>query len=326
MEYLKEVDEQFSKLLTEEMGIIRNVQNNAKEISYRILDSIKTTRSVPTSLNYTTHKYGTFNTNVIVSADDIKEEPIRKEITVKWYYYSFVDLQTQLEQLKNIPYKTKYGKKSNTLSVVILAIKGKVDNRTLIDSVAHELTHNFHTNIKGGELITSTNKLNVYQNANVNISNNDDAYKWIANVIYLTNSFEQDAFLNGAYAYIMKQYEEGHDFMKSYSETEAYVSLHKMRYYLNAMQSALKYNNISDRVRSHCQNEYGYSFEKIVNYGEKAYARYSKKLARMCGQALNDIDKQEKMHVPYHTMEFFEPKGLNEVINKFESDFDFFSK
>jgi hypothetical protein len=117
----------------------------------------------------------------------------------------------------------------------------------------------------------------------------------------------------------MKQYENGEDFIISYKETEAYVALNKLRYYLNAMNKAFNNGKVGDKIKDHCIFEYNLTFEKIINIGEKAYSRYSKKLARMCGQALNDIDKKEKEHIPYHTMEFYEPEGLNEVLKRLKT-------
>lgn len=288
-ELIKDIEKNFSKLLTEEMGIIRNVQYDAQMISYDILNGIKSQKSLPTSLNLTTYKSGSFVKEVVVSPDKIKEQPKKKEITIKWHYYSFFDVRTQQEEMHNIPYNTKYIPQLSTLIVVVFAIKNEIDNRTLVDSIAHELTHNFQREVKDNELITN-NKQKVYQNANKNIVSSNKAVKLIANVIYLTHSFEQDAFLNGAYAYIMKEYENGGNFIISYKKTEAYVSLETLRYYLDTMQKALDNNKVGENIKNHCHYEYDLSFEQILKLGEKAYSRYTKKLVRMCGKALNDID------------------------------------
>ena len=107
-------------------------------------------------------------------------------------------------------------------------------------------------------------------------------------------------------------------------KTEAYVSLETLRYYLDTMQKALDNNKVGENIKNHCHYEYDLSFEQILKLGEKAYSRYTKKLVRMCGQALNDIDKQEKLNIPYHTMEFYEPKGLTEVINNLNNNINIF--
>lgn len=302
----------FNKLLTEEMGIIRNVQSDTRVIVDKIKLSIKNTSSSPTSFDMTTYKNGSFQIDVTISVDS-NVSPSSKTINVKWHYFSFSDGQTKKDYITKIPMRTSYNKKMNTLSVVVLAINGIIDNHTLEDSVAHELTHNFQSVLKGGELLNDNTKAN-YQTANRNFASNSENVRIIASVLYLTYKFEQDAFLNGAYAYILSEYEKNYDITDAYEKTEAYNSLQSLRYYLDVMHDALSNNHVGNVTKDHCKSEYNMSFEKILAIGEKAYSRYSRKLARMYAQALADVrNKNISESDTYHTMTFYSQPPLEEL-------------
>ena len=302
----------FNNLLTEEMGIIRNVQSDTRVIVDKIKLSIKNTSSSPTSFDMTTYKNGSFQIDVTISVDG-NVSPSSKTIKVKWYYFSFSDEQTKRDYITKIPMRTSYNKSLNTLSVVVLAINGIIDNHTLEDSVAHELTHNFQSVLKGGELLNDKIKAN-YQTANRNFASNSENVRIIASVLYLTYKFEQDAFLNGAYAYILSEYEKNYDITDAYEKTEAYNSLQSLRFYLDIMHDALLNNHVGNVTKDHCKSQYNMSFEKILAIGEKAYSRYSRKLARMYAQALADIrNKNITESDTYHTMTFYSQPPLEEL-------------
>ena len=62
-------DTTFNKLLTKEMGIIRNVQTDTMVIEDKIKHLIKNTTSSPTSFDITTYKNGIFQIDVTTSVD-----------------------------------------------------------------------------------------------------------------------------------------------------------------------------------------------------------------------------------------------------------------
>ena len=307
------IDKTFNKLLNEEMGIIRNVQTDTMVIADKIKYLIKTTASSPTSFDMTTYKHGIFQIDVTTSVDGNVSQS-KKTINVKWYYFSFSDERVKEDVMPKIPMRTSYNKSINTLSVVVLAIRGVIDSNTLEDSIAHELTHNFQTHLKGDELLNNDNIKARYQAVNRNFVSNSESVRVIASLLYLTYKFEQDAFLNGAYAYIMSEYEKGNDITVAYEETAAYNSLRSLRSYLDIMQNAIANNRVGEMTKEHCKSEYNLSFEKIINIGEKAYSRYSRKLARMYAQALADIRNKNIMESEtYHTMHFYMQPPLEEL-------------
>jgi hypothetical protein len=149
-----------------------------------------------------------------------------------------------------------------------------------------------------------------YDRATFNTDNSNDVFKLIANVVYLSHHFEQDAYLNGAYSYIMERFKEKENYIIAYKETEAYKSLETLKNSLEYLEKV----STDTIIDNHCKNEYSNSFKQILNYGKKAYARYSRKLARMCGQALLDINKERKKNVFFH-VPFKNPMGLDKILS-----------
>lgn len=296
----------FYDLLTEEMGIIRNVQNDADAIGLKIRNAIKTTKSIPVNMDLTSLKKGEFYQEVTTSPD--KEKNInRKQIKIKWQYFSFYDKNTYFKYLPNIE-KTKYVPNTNTLYITIWSIGGIIDNEILEGAIAHELTHNFQCINRNAPLLSNEKAKEKYRNSDKNINKQTGLFKYIGIIVYLTYSFEQDAYLNAAYNYIMQECGNGEPFLYIYSQTEAYNSLHKMRNILDIIKESLKDKQIEEILSQHCVNEYNCSLEKIYNNGEKAYKRYARKLARMCGQAIKDVEKKQiKEGWLIHTREFYNP-------------------
>ena len=296
----------FYDLLTEEMGIIRNVQYDAEIIGLKIRTAVKTAKSIPVNMDLTSLKKGEFYQEVTTSPD--KEKNVnKKQIKIEWQYFSFYDKNTFFRYSQRLE-KTRYNPNLNTMYITVWSIGGIIDSETLEGAVAHELTHNFQTINRNKSLLPNKKVKEKYQNSDKNINNQKGLFKYIGIIVYLTYSFEQDAYLNAAYNYIMQECGNGEPFLYIYSQTEAYNSLHKMRNILDIIKETLKDKQIKEMLSQHCVNEYNCSLEKIYNNGEKAYKRYARKLARMYGQAIKDVEKKQiKEGWLIHTREFYNP-------------------
>ena len=296
----------FYDLLTEEMGIIRNVQYDAEIIGLKIRTAVKTAKSIPVNMDLTSLKKGEFYQEVTTSPD--KEKNVnKKQIKIEWQYFSFYDKNTFFRYLQRLE-KTRYNPNLNTMYITVWSIGGIIDSETLEGAVAHELTHNFQTINRNKSLLPNKKVKEKYQNSDKNINKQKGLFKYIGIIVYLTYSFEQDAYLNAAYNYIMQECGNGEPFLYIYSQTEAYNSLHKMRNILDIIKETLKDKQIKEMLSQHCVNEYNCSLEKIYNNGEKAYKRYARKLTRMYGQAIKDVEKKQiKEGWLFHTREFYNP-------------------
>lgn len=188
------------------------------------------------------------------------------------------------------------------------SINGVIDDEILEGGIAHELTHIFQNQNRTTPLLPNDKVKTAYRNSDKNINTQTGLFKYIGIVVYLTYYFEQDAYLNAAYNYILQKCGENNEFLYIYSQTEAYNSLHRMRNCLDLIEKALNDNDIKEKINQYCIKEYNISLEKIYKNGEKAYKRYARKLARMYGQAIKDVEKKQiKEGWLIHTREFYNP-------------------
>ena len=188
------------------------------------------------------------------------------------------------------------------------SINGVIDDEILEGGIAHELTHIFQNQNRTTPLLPNDKVKTAYRNSDKNINTQTGLFKYIGIVVYLTYCFEQDAYLNAAYNYILQKCGENNEFLYIYSQTEAYNSLHRMRNCLDLIEKALNDNDIKEKINQYCIKEYNISLGKIYKNGEKAYKRYARKLARMYGQAIKDVEKKQiKEGWLIHTREFYNP-------------------
>lgn len=305
-DFNKSTTDFFYNTLNEEMGIIRNVQHDANIIGLKIRAEIDKAKKLPSDMKMTTFKRGAFLQSVTVSTDN-NQYQTKKEIKVVWQYFGFHDKSTYFTYASRIE-KTRYDEKLNILYVSVVSISGIIDSETLEGHLAHELTHSFQSINRNRPILSNGNIMKSYKNSDKNINQEHGIYKYIGIVVYLSYNFEQDAYLNAACNYIVRECNNGNSFLYVYSQTEAYHSLHKMRNHLDILKEILKNNNINGELETHCKNEYNVSLEKIYAYGERTYKRYAKKLARMYNQAINDVEEKQKNEgVMFHTREFYNP-------------------
>ena len=84
------LDNTFNKLLTEEMGIIRNVQTDTMVIADKIKHSIKNTASSPTSFDMTTYKNGIINAPCIIAKSSNRFNMYLNDPSYKCYQNNYV--------------------------------------------------------------------------------------------------------------------------------------------------------------------------------------------------------------------------------------------
>lgn len=286
----------FEELLTEEMSIANDVYIVARNISQILRKEIEKGNYIPYNKGGITYKSGIFEYLLDFS----------EKVNIEWQYYDFVSQKIFNKEYGKIPYKNSYNINTNTISITIISINGKIDIHTVEDTIMHEIEHLYQTNKSGKELLKTDKDKVAYQNASINKTNiQNNAIRAIGNIFYFSKKFEQDAQVNGAYGYMMKRYqEEKIPPSLSYKETEAYAALTKLKCDINYC-----INNVNNRnrvsVNSYIKQIYGdYTIEKIISLGEETIIRLSKKLMKVCAKTQIDIERninknEEKQTIYY---------------------------
>lgn len=272
----RELEESMTYLIQEELGISNTVLNNSKLIINNIKLALVKTKSKPFSEDGLEYKTGLLPKNEYIDLPD-----------VEWRYFDFPNEDSLLKHVRNIAFSTKYNQLTDKLTVAIFAIKGVIEDRTLYDSVAHELEHRYQIEQSGDNLIRTDKSKTIYSNIISLKNTNNKVAIAIGDVLYASYKFEQDAFIHGAYEFMMQKNKEGIDPYVSYKETDAYAVLLKLKYGLGLLSTIKKEDK--NKISSFIKQTLDYnSLDDILTLGEKALKRYSRKLARMYSKVIKD--------------------------------------
>lgn len=278
-------DYNFGMLLKEEMSIANDVYIVSRDISIMLRKEIEKAKTKPYNKDGITYKCGMF----------VYPFDFDKELGIKWDYYNFISEKAFEREYGKIEYKNSFNKAGDTINITVFAIGGNIDAHSLEDTIMHEVEHKYQSSKSGKELLKTDRDKVAYSNAAINkLNNRNRAIKAIGNIFYYSKKFEQDAQVNGAYAYMMKRYEEENiQPSLTYKETEAYAVLKKLKMDINyCINNVNEYNKKT--VDMYVKQIYGdYTIDKIVSLGNKTIERLSKKLMKVCTKAQIDIQRKE---------------------------------
>lgn len=139
-------------------------------------------------------------------------------VTVKWVCYKYYDLPSDTEKLR---YTGETSMDGNYMKFEIHVYNGKVDYRQYYDTIQHEVTHYYEQKVWGRRFAKGNKN---YEKAleNAKSASSTDIDKYVALIIYAKSYFEQRAYLNGAYRYMMDSDDYSSKFENSIKETPLY--------------------------------------------------------------------------------------------------------
>lgn len=180
-----------------------------------------------------------------------------------------------------------YSSLLNKLKITIIAINGKIDERTFTDTLSHEIGHKYQIEKRGKNYFDNDSDLTKYTLSAYSKSSSNGMERCISDILYISYKFEQDSNIHGAYSYMMQKIKDGSNIANVYKETEAFIALFKLR---NAMKHLL---SLSDKEKE-IYNQYiklTYNLngvDKVIEIGEQTQNRFEKKLARMYAKVVQD--------------------------------------
>ena len=252
-------EEQLNKILTEELGIAKEVSKASKELKKELF------------LNIEKNDKGAFDFidfKVLYNVFRFKTE----EEFYYWYDKNFNKLVNG------------YSKNDNLLRLSIIVINNNFNVSSLNDIIQHELEHYYQSKMAGYSFGGSS-----YNNAYHKMNDYNSYIKYISRIEYFSKHFEIDAFVNGAYfasedlnitSYdsfieqtdlknIKKSLIEAFNFFKDIKFegmffNEMLVFIKKNGYYKNCED----YNKLRKKICEKCKKAYNYFLRKST----RAYA------------------------------------------------------
>lgn len=163
---------------------------------------------------------------------------------------------------------------------------GNTDIRNYIFNIQHELNHVYQQIMKNGSYTNNTILNREYAFAATNINDKDEINRNIANIIYLSQPYEQDSFVNELYYEIGNDLEKNID-INTYKNSKTYERLKQ----LNSCVSFFKENKskiidkitlINDKLKTNLK------YSQLLKNGEKGIKRFKEKIAHVFARVMNN--------------------------------------
>lgn len=187
----------------------RHISNEVTHITNLLLtyleDEIKKTPSLPYNMNGVTYKKVNFSQTIF----GIKINFICD------YYNIFMKSGTDLNK------RTVFDSSPDTKTIVatIVAVNGKMNEQEVSEGIQHELEHLFERGKRGKPYGDE----DMYKFASKKMNNALTNYeRAVAYVIYISRTYEQRAFVNGAYQYMMRSNDYHNNFDNALKETKLF--------------------------------------------------------------------------------------------------------
>ena len=281
-------------ILNEERGISDVVSNLTFEIKNEIIKNINNSKSLPFNYDQVTYKKGELNE---FTFNNVK-------IIVKWQYYSFasIDILNRFPSSKlPISYCKKITNNYYELNLCIAAINGQFQIVRILETIQHELEHIWETSNKG----TSYKNMDLYIYGKTLMNNPNEYKRSVGIILYLSQNWEQRAFSNGVYQYLINHKYPENSFI-NIKETQLYGGLIQLK------QSIKILKEITDPYQhpfihtelNQLKNNFNITFDKLIQIGEKAINNIIRILGRTLSKVEDDLEKKEKGEILFPNYNF----------------------
>lgn len=207
-------------------------------------------------------------------------------VTIKWACYKYYDLPFGASKLE---YVGETSLEENFMKFQVISYNGKLDYREFFDTIQHETTHYYEQKI-WGRRYTKGNENYEIALKNARSADSDDVDRSVALIIYAKSYFEQRAYLNGAYQYMMNSDDYMSNFETAIKETSLYKLYKKVKDARKTICNYVKiYNKRNFKIRFLDQKKYkGIETYDLVRMAKRTENGLLYALGRARMKAMND--------------------------------------
>lgn len=282
---INETVNQIINYLNEDRGISSIVFNCVMEANNALLESISKTDSIPLSqYKGITFKKGEFN----ITFD-------RDVITIKWQWYNFKTKEFIEDGI--VPNnKGKMIKKMDgyEINLIVEAVSGKTETARAMEVLQHELEHLWERKNYG----KSYGNMDLYKFSEILMNDTVNEYnRYIGIILYLSKKWEQRAFANGVYGYLLN-HENNLSPRVNVKETQLFNALIKLK---DALKKIKEVGNnwehfpLTRKTALVLKTEYNFGYDKIMRIGYETIENITRILGRTLSKAEQDIEKKHNL-------------------------------
>lgn len=264
------------EVITEELGIADQVDRVSTAILYQIIDKLK--ECDHTELIFDGVKKGTIS---------FKHDIHGNNALITVYHYNFRDKEVFEQHKEEIDCYDGASMKSGKMcwvNISCYSISGALQKHDAMETIQHEVEHIFQDS-KGDKSVFNFNPH--YSNAAQYIYSIDTIKRSLAQCVYLSFRFEQDAYTNGLYGYL-KQKGNPIPNWSDIADSDAYMTLMKFE---NAL-AYIEENKDNEELINECREKYNMTPQHLINISKKSikrlYTAFAKVLMKIRNEKINE--------------------------------------
>jgi len=267
--------EEINQFIFEDRTIADEVKTITDIIGETFFEEMKRIDSKPYKDKGVNYKQGTFKFNLF-----------NITIDVVWEYYDIYS-DDGLHLNKRDYINADIGHKR--LNICLITINRRFSKKAFYENLQHEISHFFERGKRGKPY----NNLDKYNTSITKMNNALTDYEGIiASIMYINHKFEQRAFGNGAYQYMMKSNDYNNNFDNVIKDTQLFKWLTQIKN---------DYTFIKNTPQKHpllkaALKPYNITYDKLLKITEETIGDLIKMLGRIKSKALDDYREQNEIH------------------------------
>lgn len=279
------------EVLNEELGINKDVYNAANEILNLIHKNIE-------EKEYHNEYERALDDTAFVIKGEFEYSFQDVSINIHYYSYIFRDLYSYKNAIKRYgqkvynAYALYNGKDDTILSVSYNRTFESGYDESIRDRIQHELTHIFQSAKINGQLTSSNLGKKVHNALNKRGKDPliyDKDIRRCAYLLYYCKHYEQDAFANGLYNWLMNSNQSSEQVLE---QSAIYRNIEKIKRHIAYLQGI--YNSNDEKTKKKIEGYYGLRVGEIINKGFHAIERTKKLINRILYKYANDTGTRPK--------------------------------
>lgn len=270
---------EINELMYEERSISDEVILMSTEVFFRIMSEIQ-----PNSLSTDMGSKYEYNHG------KFKYSKLNISFNVSWKFYNIGDKTPRTAKMKEFSSSDLANK---AINITIVAINGKINTDSIIESIQHEMSHFFETSKRQGNPYKNMFQYKLAVAMLQMRKKFTKAMIAIAEIIYISYDFEQRAFGNGAYRYLMNHTD---DFFNNFDNAIRETKLYKYLTYLDEnIEFLTKNKKIENEIRETLKR-FEISYEDFMDLAKSAREGIVKMCGRIKSKAIDDYEKTGNVH------------------------------
>lgn len=265
----KEILNEINESINEELSISNQLKDEAFRICGEIVNSIKNTPTLPFNVK-----------NVSFKGNNVFTTFFGERINIVYKFYNFFYKEDYYDKHEKINVDNRSSYVNKVIYVTIFAISGHIIANTFNDTVYHELEHLYQSKTSNKEVGNEQ----IYKIALwLKNSGNKDSYI-AGDAIYLTRDFEQDAYINGLYGFLIDGCTSKYDVTEKLKRSDAYDVLYRLKHHFNyILSNKEKVEYVLKR------SQINFNYNNFVIMIKKSIKRFENKIGKVVMKVNNDI-------------------------------------